>query len=180
VSVTVASEADPVRRSRQANRADNFREAMSRLASGVVLVTSTVDGRPWGMTVSSACSICTEPPTMLISLAAHTALSRAIEATGRFGVSVLGQESVDVARFGSAIGTPKFLDDLEHVLGGPADMAAPAIDGALSYLDCEVVRRLDEGDHAIYLGRVRTIQVRPEAPPLVYYRRRYRRLGDNA
>ena len=88
-----------------------FREAMSRLASGVVLVTSSLDGRPWGMTVSAACPVCVEPPTMLVSLSAHTALAAAISGCGRFGVSVLGEEAVEVARFGSAPGAPKFLDE---------------------------------------------------------------------
>ncbi len=84
---------------------------MSHLASGVVLVTASIDGRPWGMTVSAACPICIEPPTMLVSLSSHTALARAVAETGRFGVNMLGEDALAVARFGAAVGQPKFLDD---------------------------------------------------------------------
>jgi flavin reductase (DIM6/NTAB) family NADH-FMN oxidoreductase RutF len=55
-----------------------FREAMSFLASGVVVVTASIDGRPWGMTVSSACPVSVDPPTMLVSLNTRTALARAV------------------------------------------------------------------------------------------------------
>src|SRR5271156_3391055 len=91
--------------------ADRFREAMSHLASGVVLVTASIDGRPWGMTVSAACPVCVDPPTMLVSLSSHTALAKAVIDTGRFGVNVLGADALHVARFGAAVGQPKFLDE---------------------------------------------------------------------
>ena len=32
-----------------------FRDAMGRLAAGVVIVTTTIDSRPWGLTVSACC-----------------------------------------------------------------------------------------------------------------------------
>ena len=33
-----------------------FKQALSGLAGGVVVVTAWTDGRPWGMTVSACCS----------------------------------------------------------------------------------------------------------------------------
>jgi flavin reductase ActVB len=158
-----------------------FREVMSHLASGVVLVTASVGGRPWGMTVSAACPICIEPPTMLVSLETRTALAQAVGATGRFGVNILGECALRVARFGSTIGQPKFLDDGLGVELGDRHAAEVMLDGALGHIDCEVVNQVAHGTHSIFLGRVREIGVHDDAPlPLVHYRRGFWKLGKAA
>jgi flavin reductase (DIM6/NTAB) family NADH-FMN oxidoreductase RutF len=160
--------------------ADRFREAMSHLASGVVLVTASLGGRPWGMTVSSACPICTDPPTMLVSLSSHTALSKAVAASGRFGVNVLGIEALEIARFGSAVGAPKFLDEGVGLELGEDHPAAAVVAGALSHVDCDVVEQVVHGTHSIFLGRVRQVTVQPGPGPLVHYRRAFRQLDAGA
>ena len=91
--------------------AAEFADAMSTLASGVVLVTCRLADRPWGMTVTAFASVSAYPPTVLVSLGAGTASARAIAATGAFGVSILSRDQVDVAEYGAARGAAKFLDD---------------------------------------------------------------------
>jgi flavin reductase (DIM6/NTAB) family NADH-FMN oxidoreductase RutF len=160
--------------------ADRFREAMSHLASGVVLVTTSIGDRPWGMTVSAACPVCTEPPTMLVSLSSHTALAKGISESGRFGVSVLGDAALHVARFGSAVGAPKFLDDGVGLDVGELHPAAAMVQGALSHVDCDVVEQVSHGTHSIFLGRVRETTVAGDAGPLVHYRRAFWQVGGAA
>jgi flavin reductase (DIM6/NTAB) family NADH-FMN oxidoreductase RutF len=160
--------------------ATHFREAMSHLASGVVLVTACIDGRPWGMTVSAACPVCVDPPTMLVSLASRTALAKAVAETGRYGVNILGTDALGLARFGSAVGAAKFLDEGAGIdLGGrhPAELM---VDGALGHVDCEVVDVVTHGTHSLFLGRVRTVGLGESAPPLVHYRREFWRVGEAA
>ena len=53
---------------RESTPISDFADAMSTLASGVVLVTGWVGDRPWGMTVTSFASVSAEPPTVLVSL----------------------------------------------------------------------------------------------------------------
>jgi flavin reductase (DIM6/NTAB) family NADH-FMN oxidoreductase RutF len=143
--------------------APGFADAMSRLASGVVLVTSRVGGRPWGMTATAFASVSASPPTVLVSLCSRTAGARAIAATGAFGVSILAAGQEDVAAYGSAPGTAKFLD-------------APAIAGALAHLDCAVVGAVEVADHTVFFGHVHTVRAQREGDPLLYHARRYRSL----
>src|SRR5262245_25574593 len=89
-----------------------FADAMSTLASGVVLVTCRLDGRPWGMTVTAFASVSANPPTVLVSLRSDSPCARAIAATGAFGVSILSRNQTEIAEYGSAPGAPKFLEEL--------------------------------------------------------------------
>jgi flavin reductase (DIM6/NTAB) family NADH-FMN oxidoreductase RutF len=157
-----------------------FRDAMSHLASGVVLVTGEIDGRLWGMTVSSACPVCVDPPTMLVSLGSHTALATALQRTKRFGVSVLGQDALHVAKFGSAPGTPKFLEEgLGVAIDGLAPTAVPA-PGALGHVDCEVVEVIVHSTHVLFLGRVLSTFDAGMSGPLLHYGRGFFQLGEAA
>jgi len=154
---------------------DGFREAMSHLATGVVMVTACVEGRPWGMTVSACCPVCTDPATVLVSLAQHTVLARAISRTERFGVSILGQRAIDIARYGATTGEPKFLDDVCD--SAAADDGVGVVDGALCHVDCQLADAVPYGDHVLNLGTVRAIRLLADDAPLVYYGRDYRHLG---
>ena len=151
----------------------DFTEAMSMLAGGVVMVTSWLDGRPWGMTVSAFTSVSSDPPTILVSLRSDSASASTIAESGSFGVSVLARRHRALARHGSLRGGPKYL---EHVANPNPVGLSPAIAGALAHLDCEAVEQIDVADHSIFIGRVDDVQLASGGEPLVYFRRGYRRL----
>jgi flavin reductase (DIM6/NTAB) family NADH-FMN oxidoreductase RutF len=164
----------------------DYRDAISHLAAGVVIVTTTVDGEPWGMTVSACCSIAADPPTVLVSLTGTASAVTAIRESGVFGVSVLGTSAVEVARFSAKPGQPKFIgrfcpqdtheSDAAEVRA--AKRIVPAIAGSLAHLDCKLETELVVHDHIIFIGRVIAVEgaiggVRSWEGPLVYYRRNY-------
>jgi flavin reductase (DIM6/NTAB) family NADH-FMN oxidoreductase RutF len=153
---------------------DGFAEAMSTLASGVVIVTCTADGRPWGMTVTAFTSVSADPPTVLVSLDSAGTSASAIAASGRFGVSVLAANHVALARYGSFPGASKFLE--AFVNPGEAGSSSPAIAGALAHLDCEVRDTVRVADHTIFFGLARAALAAREGTPLLYHRRAYRTL----
>jgi len=177
VSVTVRSEAATARPVRSVS--DNFRETMRALASGVVLITTYVDGRPWGVTVTSCCSLSLDPPRILVSLMRTSASCQAIESGATFGVDLLGDSHKHLAEFGSVRGAPKFLDAPMRLARGSKTLA-PMVEGALSHVDCEREQVFDGGDHAIIVGRViDVIDAHPHssASPLLYFGGRFHHLG---
>jgi flavin reductase (DIM6/NTAB) family NADH-FMN oxidoreductase RutF len=158
---------------------NGFRTAMSRLAAGVVMVTCHVAGKPWGLTVSACCSVSMSPPLLLVSLGSATTSARAIQESGEFGVSLLGQSLIDVARFGSAPGQPKFVEsycDEGEICG------SPVVAGALAHVDCMLERHVPAGDHVLLIGEVRNVVVSDDENegPLVYHRRSYHRLSASS
>lgn len=152
-----------------------FVNAMSELASGVVIVTCCLEGRPWGTTVTAFASVSADPPTVLVSLASASTSARAIAATRRFGVSILAEEQLALARYGSAPGASKFLEPLTESGDGPS--ASPVIVGALAHLDCGLLKEIPVLDHTVFLGRVRAARASHAGAPLVYHRRSYRTLA---
>jgi flavin reductase ActVB len=158
--------------------AQAFTAAMSRLAAGVVMVTTWVDGQPWGLTISSCCSVSASPPSLLVSLGSHTTSARTAVADGAFGVSILGERLLDAARLGSAVGRPKFVGRY----CGPAQADeiisfSPAVTGALAHVDCSLIRAIEYADHVLLIGGVRSVSVATGDSPLLYYSRAYRVLG---
>lgn len=151
-----------------------LREAMTRLAGGIVVVTTWISGRPWGTTVSSCCSLSMHPPLLLICLANKAVTTKTILEQGCFGVNVLCAEQLEIAHRAAQPGTPKFIDDL--VLQ-EVEMGSPVIKGSLASIHCELYNALVVGDHTIAIGQVDEVECGPLRDPLLYFRREFRAYG---
>lgn len=53
------------------------------------------------------------------------------------------------------------------------DLNVPILPGILSYIECEVDRFVDGGDHSIVIGKVISAGSDDGLRPLLYYRRNY-------
>jgi flavin reductase ActVB len=161
-----------------ADVAEDFREAMRRLAASVVLVTTWLDGQPWGLTVSACCSVSMAPPTLLVSLGQHTASAAAIRENGRFGVGILGEDQHHVARFGSRPGAPKFVSEY---CAPPSGCNAPVVADAVAHIDCALAQAIEVADHLVFVGEVSRVVLHPGADrPLVFFARDFHRLHGGA
>jgi flavin reductase (DIM6/NTAB) family NADH-FMN oxidoreductase RutF len=149
-----------------------FADAMSALASGVVLVTCWLGDRPWGMTVTAFASVSADPPTVLVSLHSEATSTHAITEARRFGVSILEAGQLAVAHRGSAPGVTKFLEPFTESDDGPS--TSPVVARALAHLDCELSEAVQVADHTVFFGRVRHACASPAGTPLLYFRRAYR------
>ena len=149
-----------------------FTDAMSVLASGVTIVTCRHEGRPWGVTVSAFASVSIDPPTVLVSLASDGTAARAIERTRRYGVSILSENQLEVACYGSVPGEAKFLESVVE-----PDDGSDSIAGALAHLECEVCDEIEVADHTVFFGRVVSARSARDGRPLLHHRRDYRALA---
>lgn len=150
---------------------DTFVSAMSRAANGVhVVCTDGLAGRE-GVTVSSACSVTAEPPSLLACIHHLSAAAEAIEHNGVFCLNVLsaGQRAVSEAFAGRIDG----LEDRFSVARWRTLLTgSPVLEGAVAAFDCKVDHMLTEGTHRIFIARVVAAWEGLDLP-LVYSRRRY-------
>jgi flavin reductase (DIM6/NTAB) family NADH-FMN oxidoreductase RutF len=155
----------------------HFKEAMSRFASGVTVVTTEHDGTQYGMTVASFASLAIHPPLVIICVAKAAKSHDAIRASGQFGVSILAstQEALS-GKFAS-----KSEDKFAGVEIRRGASGLPLIEGAICTLECRVHDQFPGGDHSIFVGEVidaQTLSTQAgEGAPLVYYRSAYRAIS---
>ncbi|MCP3754535.1 flavin reductase family protein [Streptomyces sp. TBY4] len=146
-----------------------FTEAMSRLVSGVAVVSARRgDGRPSGLLVSSVCSYSADPPSVLVALARTSRTCREITAgpDAHFGVHLLARSQAALARTFAGSSGDKFADVVWDW-----DGTVPRLAGVPVFAKCRAGAVLPHGDHVIVVGEVVGCAV-AEDDPLVYFRRR--------
>lgn len=152
---------------------DDFRNALSRFASGVTVITTRDGmGRLHGLTVSAFASVSLDPPLVLISIEKATASHNAFLESGIFAVNILAAEQ----QFLSDHFASPLEDKFEGVKIEMSENDLPHIDGSLCSLDCTLKQSYDGGDHTIFVGEVEHSKV-SDGDPLLYFRSTYRQLA---
>jgi len=150
---------------------DTFKAALRCWASGVTVVTVAEDGLWYGLTVSSFTSVSLFPPLVSVCLADSNRSSETIASTGRFAVSILGEEQSDVSNVFAMPGrvpTP----DFGAIPTALTRDGLPVLADAVSWLQCRVHERVQAGDHTVWIGEVEQAESR-EGSPLLYHARGY-------
>ncbi|HVS03386.1 MAG TPA: flavin reductase family protein [Thermoanaerobaculia bacterium] len=152
-----------------------FRDALRHFPAGVTVLTVRQGERMHGLTVSAFCSVSPDPPLVAVVIdQRHTAWELLEEDGAVFAVNVLGEDQVELSnRFA-------WVKDEDRFRAGDWQLAAtgaPVLRDALAWVDCTVQSRYPAGTHTIYVGEVQaSAVVRPDAAPLVYWNRGYRKL----
>ncbi|MDX3696551.1 flavin reductase family protein [Streptomyces europaeiscabiei] len=146
-----------------------YRDAVGRYASGVVVIGATAaDGQRLGFTCQSFHSVSLDPPLISISVAQTSTTYPMIRETGRFAVSVLGDNHHKVASAFARKGIDRW-GGVAHTGTGTGN---PVLTESLMWLDCEIDAEHEAGDHHIVVGRVLEMS-QSEAhrgEPLLFYR----------
>jgi flavin reductase (DIM6/NTAB) family NADH-FMN oxidoreductase RutF len=169
---------------------DEFRAAMARLASGVVLLTAqeppldpddptAPHGEDAGMTATAFMSVSLDPPLVLVGLREGSRMDDLLTEQPLWAVSVLADNQRHIAgRFAmkGRVSDRLLFADLPWTRGPVS--GAPLVGGALATLECRTEQRVVAGDHTLVIGRVLTARA-PGAGsgPLTYFKGRYRQLG---
>ena len=143
-----------------------FRQAASRFATGVAVVTALdARGEVCGMTANSFVTVSLFPPTVLVSVKPGK-MHHAISAHGRYGVNVLPEGGKGLSKHfsgGPAVDTPP---DCEVAAG------LPRLSGCVAFFACEVIRAIDVNDHTLFIAEVSNCDYCDDLP-LVFFSSRY-------
>jgi flavin reductase (DIM6/NTAB) family NADH-FMN oxidoreductase RutF len=145
-----------------------FREAMTRLASGVAVITARrPDGLPCGIAATSLTSYSAHPPSLLVSVWHASRCHDALAACERFGVHVLRSDEIELAHgFADRESQDKFAG-----LDWRWDGDVPELTGTLAYLRCRRTENFVRYDHTILIGDLESGRIE-SGEPLLYARRR--------
>lgn len=155
-----------------------YRDAMSRFAGAVHVVTTDGPGGKRGATVIATCSVSDSPPIVLVCLNRDNPKNDAFVANGNFALNTLaaGQRSVAQAFSGQT----GLLPEDRFAAGQWMKIAtgAPVLAGALATFDCEIIEAKDLASHRVLFGKVTGLAIGDNVRPLIYHDRGYHLLGE--
>ena len=166
----------------QLSGAEQFKLGMRSLAGAVCIITSSHEGRRYGMTATAVCSVSADPPTLLACVNRTTTTHQAVAEAGLFCVNVLRHEDRELSGVFSGAhgsnmrGEGRFLEEHWTRLA----TGAPALLNALVAFDCRVSGRLAHGTHTVFLGEVQRVQIGRKGKPLLYSDGQYAKLASIA
>ncbi|WP_321384436.1 flavin reductase family protein [Rhizobium sp.] len=152
-----------------AANADRFKDAMAMMAAAVKVVTTDGKAGRGGLTVTAACSVCQEPPRLLVCVNTTASAHPIILDNGRLSLNVLseGQEAVAGA-FGGQV-SPEKRFEIGHWTVD--ELGQPALEGACARFSCFVHEAIRSGTHTIFLCDVHLASDEKGRLPLIYFDR---------
>jgi flavin reductase (DIM6/NTAB) family NADH-FMN oxidoreductase RutF len=149
-----------------------------RTAKGVAVVSCVHRGRDYAATVTDFLSVSYDPPTMLVSLYSLSRIAEAVEASGRWALSLLSSTQTAVADALSEPGAPliALLDNIAHHRREPSSPAIVA--GALAWFELRTAALHQVATHTLVVGEVTWMGRGADEGigPLVRYESEYHRL----
>lgn len=151
-----------------------LRDVLGCFATGVAVVTTLGDGgAPVGLVVNSFSSVSIEPPQILWSLALSAPSRGAFMTHPGFAVNIMPSEAKDL--------TMQFARPSDDKFGGidwrPGCYGVPVLGAALATLECRTERRIESGDHEIFIGHVLQLD-QTDGSPLIFHRGQFADLGQ--
>ncbi|MEV0001585.1 flavin reductase family protein [Micromonospora sp. NPDC050980] len=150
-------------------RPDEFRRALARCASGVVVVTAAAG--PTGMTASSFTSVSQSPPLVSFCVDRAAGSRSTLCAAGHFAVNVLADTQAETAALFARRDVDRFA--LSRWRRGRHGL--PLLDGAAAHLVCHRHRIVPLGDHFLVVGLLVAAEHHRPGAPLLHHQGRYGR-----
>lgn len=149
-----------------------FKQSMRRLAGGVCVLASALDGERHGLTMTAVCSLTLDPPMLVACVNQDAGACDTMRSTRRVSVNLLGSDQASIAELFSSPsvkGPARF----DHCGWVDMESGVPALAGALAVLDCEIVEEKAVGQHVVLFCEVKAVMLQDERDPLVYFDRKF-------
>ncbi|WP_144138666.1 flavin reductase [Paraburkholderia sp. BCC1884] len=153
-----------------------FRDAMAGLGAAVNIITSDGAAGLAGCTASAVCTVTDAPPTLLVCINRSSRNNAAFRANGKLCVNVLSAEQQALAAH-FATSTLSMPERFAAAQWDILETGAPVLHGALASLDCEIESVTEVGTHTVFFCAVKAAHAPVAGDALIYYGRRYHRVG---
>ncbi|MCF6368473.1 flavin reductase [Rhizobium halophilum] len=153
-----------------------YRNGMARYAGHVQVVTTEHEGIRRGVTVTAACSVSDDPPSLLVCLNRSNPNNEIFLKSGCFALNSLaaGHQSLagDFAGFGEVTGAERF----SRAAWTSLSTGAPVLSDALVSFDCRITDIKPVSTHFVVFGEVVGLHFGPQSEALIYLDRTFRAL----
>ncbi|MBO3461163.1 diflavin flavoprotein [Aetokthonos hydrillicola Thurmond2011] len=147
-------------------------KALGRISAGLYIITARRGDVSSAMLASWVSQASFQPIGISIAVAKDRAIESLMQVGDRFVLNVLEEGNYHILMKHFLKRFAPGADRFEGVRTQPAENGAPILTDALAYMECEVVSRMDGGDHwivysTVYAGRVS----KPDSLTAVHHRK---------
>ena len=153
--------------------ARQFRNAMGRFPTGVVVISTCIDGQPHAMTANAFMSGSLEPAMIVISVDINAVTHQKISKCDLFGISILSEEQMATSNHFAGRRSENFEPVFEFIVD------QPVVEGAAVQLIARLEHSYPCGDHTLFVGRVEALKDDAHMKkPLLFHSGSYVKLGE--
>jgi flavin reductase (DIM6/NTAB) family NADH-FMN oxidoreductase RutF len=160
-------------RFREAVSSSDFKEALSRASAHVTVVATNGPFGLAGLTCSAVCSVCDNPPTILLCVSQKSFATSIIKKNGVLSVNWLAAGQAAISRMFAGFGAVPMQERFARTVWETITTGAPCRTDAVICFDCTLVNTMDIGSHSVIFAHVVAKRMTDEHSPLVYHRRQY-------
>jgi flavin reductase (DIM6/NTAB) family NADH-FMN oxidoreductase RutF/DNA-binding IclR family transcriptional regulator len=151
-----------------------MRDVLGHYPTGVTVITArSPEGRPEAMTVGTFMSVSLDPALVAFLPARSSRSFARLRRSPAFCVNVLGADQEALCRTFASSAEDKF----SEVEWRASPSGSPIVDGAIAWIDADLDRISEIGDHFLVVGRIRALDVVRPALPLLFFERGYGRFA---
>ncbi|MCJ2062988.1 flavin reductase family protein [Methylobacterium sp. J-088] len=149
---------------------EDYKAYFRHLASGVCIVTFSVETGVHGFTATSVTSVCAAPPTVLFCVRQQNDSFQYARVGSPVGISILSKNQIHLSeRFARKIGAEGY-EDVETI---SMPRGVPTLKGAIARMEGVIIDVIPVSDHAIVLVEFEAAHITSGDMPVLYYDRGY-------
>lgn len=137
-----------------------LKAALRHLVGSVSVITAGEGDQRTGATVTSASGLSVDPAAMIVAINRDSSTYKTIRRFGHFCVNVLAEGQADIANRFAGFGGIKGADRYVGQVWSIGKSGAPVMNAALLSIDCALEDEINKFSHAIFVGRVVSVDVR--------------------
>ena len=146
----------------------NFKNSMSKFATGVTVVSINDNNTFIGKTVNSFSSVSLNPPLVLFSLDKKSSSLNKFLKSKNIGINILQKKqkklSLHFSKKNSQWNNIPFYNSNKKIL---------LIIDALVNLDCSLIKKFNVGDHYIFICKIDYLKINNSKKPMIYFKNKY-------
>lgn len=145
-----------------------FREILRAVVGSVSIVATGRGDERRGLTVTSAVSLCLEPPMALVCINRNAEAHDTILESGSFSWNVLSVDQIELAKRFASMDGSKGASRFSSTEWGQMSTGCPVLLQSVCSFDCKVQGTLEAGTHTVVIGAVIAQGYNKEKTPLIY------------
>ncbi|MCG9553596.1 4-hydroxyphenylacetate 3-monooxygenase, reductase component [Vibrio sp. Isolate31] len=155
-----------------------FRNAMSKLAAAVNIVTTGGQAGTVGITATAVCSVTDSPATVLVCVNRSSASNEIFKKNGRLCVNTCASEHQELSMHFAGMTSVEMAERFAFEGWKLNQYQVPVLEGSLTTLEGRISDISEVGTHSVFFVHVESITTQ-DKDALMYFDRQFKHLKAN-